>query len=286
MNKLTKGMVMTCCMALAVSGYGTEGNARKTALGLNDAAVERMRDGKTEESLRLLAEALAVDPGCGAAARNYGKLLLGGGKVKEADEVLSSCLHLNPSEVGCAVLLAQTSALLKDDVRCRRMTDIVAEAEDKTLLPGLSLLLLRQGSVACARYAAERAVDLAPSDAERRFNLGTVLEREGRTKDAAAEYAKARDLKPDYASAWINLGNMRERLKDVDGMFAAYEKAVSSAPEDPLALYNLGQALVLRNRDVDRGLQLLQRATRYRGAGADAARTLLRKLIKMAEKKN
>lgn len=287
MKTLMKGMLMLCCAALTtVSGFGAvpTTESRKLALSLNDAAVEQMRAGKTEESLRLFAEALATDPGCGAAARNYGKLLLGNGRVREADEMLATCLKVNPTEVGCAVLLAQTSALLKDEARCRRMTDIVSENEDKTLLPGLSLLLLRQGSTACAHYAADRAIDLDPEDAERWFNRGVVLEREGDARGASMNYAKAVELKPDYASAWINLGNARERLQEVDGMVAAYEKAVSLDPGNPLALYNLGRTLVLRRQDVGRGLELLQRATRGQGAGADAARKLLAELVKMAEK--
>ena len=52
----------------------------------------------------------------------------------------------------------------------------------------------------------QKSVQLAPQDAEARYNLGGTLTELGRLEEAEASYKQAIAFKPDYAEAHNNLG--------------------------------------------------------------------------------
>ena len=274
---LSSGMTLCACGDVIAE--------RKVAAQLNAIAVECMRDGKTKEAILKLEEALAVDPACAEATRNLAKLLIVGGQYDRAEILLSDELKRNPGDVGCLVPLAQIYALQGKSDLCGTMLDQIGLAEDETLLPGTSLLLLKQGSTREAILAADKAIAAKPNDSVRWFNKGTMLERQAKWDAAADCYAMATKLNPGYMDAWLNLGNMREHQKQFDDMLVCYEKAYDLAPDSSFAQYNLGRSLALRGVDVDRGLRLLQAATRGHDAASDASRRLLRSLIARVEGK-
>ena len=194
-------------------------------------------------------------------------------------------LKRHPDDVGCMVPLAQVYALNGRSLMCRALLDKISFADDKTLLPGLSLLLLKQGSIDDALVAADKALLQNPADAERWFNKGTILEAREKWLDASKCYKKAVALNSAYMAAWLNLGNMHERLNDKAEMKACYEKAYELDGSNPTVQYNLGRVLVRDGETFDRGLELLQSATKGSDAGAAAARKLLYAMIASVEGK-
>lgn len=288
MKILTKGKIvvaMALMTTICVIGASTNMDKSELAAQLNAVAVGMMQRGDMKSALLKFEEALVVDPACAEATRNYAKLLILGGRYEKAEELLIAELKRNPDDAGCLVPLAQIYALQGKTSSFASMLDRIGLAHDRTLLKEMPILLLKQGSLEAAEVAAKKAVDDDVKDAVRWFNMGTVLERREKWDNAAESYAKATALRKDYFDAWINLGNVRERQKRYDEMLSCYETAYELDPESPFAQYNLGRVLTMRVLDVDRGLGLLQSATRGKGAAAAASRKLLTALIAKAEQK-
>jgi tetratricopeptide (TPR) repeat protein len=81
----------------------------------------------------------------------------------------------------------------------------------------LGRLLHEEGDVEGAERQYRRALEVAPGSALARFNLGVALEDQGRTEEAASAYREAVELDPALASAHFNLARLCERGGDDRG---------------------------------------------------------------------
>jgi predicted TPR repeat methyltransferase len=136
---------------------------------LNLSGIAAHLLGRTEESLRLTAAAVATDPDSGLFHANHGAALAAAGRASEAAAALQRSLQLRPGH-------APTRRNL-----------------------GLALAQLGRGAQALPMLY--RARDLAPDDAETHLALARCL-REAGSRDAAAESARAalaRDPPPALA---------------------------------------------------------------------------------------
>ena len=107
----------------------------------------------------------------------------------------------------------------------------------------LGAVLQETGRISEGLIASQKAVGLAPQDAEAHSNLGNTLKELGRSKDAEASYRKAIALKSDYAEAHNNLGNTLQELGRSKDAEASYRKAIALKPDYAEAHYNLGLLL-------------------------------------------
>jgi len=115
---------------------------------------------------------------------------------------------------------------------------------DAQTLSELAHALRRQGKADEARRAAARAVEIAPGLAGAWFNLGAALHEQGDTARGIEAYRKALELKPDFAEAWSNLGGALADTGDRSGGIDAYRRAVAANPRLAAAWTNLGDALL------------------------------------------
>ncbi len=104
----------------------------------------------------------------------------------------------------------------------------------------LGAVLRQLGKLTEAINANQKALELAPFDAEVQNNLGVTLQGLGRLEEAKISYAKAILLKSDYAEAHFNLGNMCKELEKLHEAEANYSKAIMLKPDYLGAHYNLG----------------------------------------------
>jgi len=105
----------------------------------------------------------------------------------------------------------------------------------------------------------QKAIGLAPSDAETQYNLGLVLQSLGKFDEAEATYRQAITLKPDFAEARSNLGNTLQELGRLEEAEESYRHAVALRPDLALAHQKLGIALYL-NGDIDSALLAMEKA--------------------------
>jgi superkiller protein 3 len=103
--------------------------------------------------------------------------------------------------------------------------------------------LRRQGKLAEALAAHQKALQLNHNDAEAYVGIGNVLNAQGKPEEALAYHKKALQLNPKLAIAYSNLGNALYDQKKLDEAVAAYQKAIELDPKFAGAYSNLGIAL-------------------------------------------
>ena len=89
----------------------------------------------------------------------------------------------------------------------------------------------------------EKAILLAPEDAETHFNLGVSLQHLGQKRSAITAYRKALKYKADHIDSLNNLGNILLELGNGHDAARCYTKAIEHQPDNPDAINNLGNAL-------------------------------------------
>lgn len=92
-----------------------------------------------------------------------------------------------------------------------------------------------------ALESAQRAVELAPTDAGAFLNLGLAREREGDAQGAREAYERALKLDPSLVNARNALGTLLfTRFGDAQGAVQQMQIAQTLAPDNALVRYNMG----------------------------------------------
>ena len=107
----------------------------------------------------------------------------------------------------------------------------------------LAAVLKQTGRVSEALVANQKAVEIAPEDAEAHSNLGNTLKALGRFKEAEASHRQAIALKPHYAEVHSNLGVTLKALGRFKEAEASYRQAIALKPDFAEAHSNLGNIL-------------------------------------------
>jgi tetratricopeptide (TPR) repeat protein len=129
-----------------------------------------------------------------------------------------------------------------------------------TPLTNLSLEYTDLGLYELGATYAQRAINLAPDNADAWDNFGLALFRLGKYSDAQAAFEKATSLQPENALYWNNLaGSLREQDKLADAAQMLIEKALTLDPNLPSAHLNLGIVYLKADRP-DLAAQALQNA--------------------------
>jgi tetratricopeptide (TPR) repeat protein len=102
---------------------------------------------------------------------------------------------------------------------------------------------LETGAPEQARDAYRRALELDPSHADARLNLGRLLHEAGLLPAAEAHYRMALAARPDDATAAFNLGVCLEDQGRIDQAVDAYQKAIAIEPSFPDPYYNVARLL-------------------------------------------
>ena len=259
-------------------------SGRNKAIKLNDEGVVFVQKGEIKSAISSFKAAIDADVHYVEPAHNLGKLLIAAKQYALAEKILTYITRENPDDMGSYVQLAQVTALLGKDEASQSAIEFIAKG-DKSLLTSLALLLSGQKSQVVAEYAARRAVEVEPENAEAWYNRGLIYQRAKNWVEAEKAYGKAVELKSGYTNALVNLGNVQDAQGKTDAAITSYEKAYKADANSSLALYNLGRMLTMKGKDPKRGLDLLQAATRHGNEpGANAARELLAYLVSKTKK--
>ena len=113
---------------------------------------------------------------------------------------------------------------------------------------GFSRLLSRYAIGANSLAAADRAIQLTPSDPEAHRARATVLNRLHRPAEAKVSLETATRLRSQHATLWLELGATREELGDTEGALAAFDQAVRYAPSYAEPHWQRGNLLLRMGR--------------------------------------
>ena len=92
---------------------------------------------------------------------------------------------------------------------------------------------LEEGDLAAALALVQRGMHQDPSCTDGHLGSAYLMEDTGRPDDAIPFYEKALALAPGDAEIWIELGNAHRRLADEVGARRAYARALAAAPDHP-----------------------------------------------------
>ena len=107
--------------------------------------------------------------------------------------------------------------------------------------------------------SADRAIKLAPNDAEAHFARGEVLQNSEDYSGASVEFERAVQLRPRDYFLWLMLGVTRDENQDQEGALRALRQAAALAPSYAPPRWQLGN-LLLRKGQYDEAFTELRRA--------------------------
>lgn len=177
------------------------------------------------------------------AANNLGNLLFDAGRFDEAAQLLHKVTQWAPRFAPAQVALARAlagSGRHEDAVAaCRR--GLAIDDGQVAAWELLALCLRRTADLAAATQAQQRAIELAPSSAALRDQLGLMRFTLGRVEEAAASFAEAERLAGDQPAVATHVGMALSARGDRAGARAAFERALAIAPAHGEALRNLAE---------------------------------------------
>ena len=167
------------------------------------------------------------------------------GKKQEMVELLKEALSINPNYPealnNLGTVLQEQRNLKGAIASYRKALSIKSNYPD--VLNNLGNAMQEQGDLESAITFYRKALSIKPNYPEALNNLGTILKEQRDLEGAIASYKKALSIKPNYPNALNNLGNALQEQQDLEGAITSYRKALSIKPNYPEALSNLGNVL-------------------------------------------
>jgi Tfp pilus assembly protein PilF len=111
-----------------------------------------------------------------------------------------------------------------------------------------------------AKVAYERAIALSPESPGPVLGLVGTLVMSGRNEDARAKINELTRHWPQWSQSWILYAGFMENQADYPEATTGYERAVALDPGNALALNNLAWRIYSDSGNMDRALQLAQKA--------------------------
>ena len=153
---------------------------------------------------------------------------------------------------------AALAGRISDTVRSVRMMNMALAsplAVAETYLEVARLSLLQKMSNRAMGYV-ERGRTMFPLDVRMILMKASIYLDRGDDMNAIAAYNDAVRLAPLTIDAWAQLGWLYDRHKRIDSSDASYERALQIDPRQPFVCNNYAYSLCLRNKDLQRALQL------------------------------
>lgn len=140
----------------------------------------------------------------------------------------------------------------------RRVTELAAWNADAWVY--LSTAYLGKNKFDEALRVLEPAVKAVPDDFRVNFFLGVAYNRLNRQTDAVRVLERARSIDPTNVDAAAQLAMVYDGLKMYEESDSLYEVALRLRPDYPLVLNNFAYSLAVRNMQLERALEMSQKA--------------------------
>ncbi len=194
---------------------------------------------------RLLAKAIRLNPKVAMFHYNYGLVLHGLGRFREAVQSYDRAITLKADYAEAHLNrgltlheLGHFDEALKGYDHAIALRPDYAEAYSGR---GSTLQALKRLDEAVASF--DRAITLKPDYVEAHYNRGNALQELSHFDAALASYDRAIALKSDFAEAYSNRGSALQALKRLDEAVASFDHGITLKPNYVEAHYNRGNAL-------------------------------------------
>lgn len=227
--------------------------------------------GRYEEALRILAQAVSARPNEPVWHNEAGKILM---KLRRPDQAIMAfrmAVSLAPGiaegfyNLGTAY---QEKGQMPEAVAAYRQA-IALHPSYAEAFNNLGNTLLEMKDYAGATDALQRTIALLPTFAPAHYNLGCVMYDSGQVDASVEQFHRAISIDPDLPEAWCSLGNSLKDQGKYDESIAAVERAMALRPDYWQARWNLGHLLLLRG-NFDRGWPLYELRWQKENASKEA----------------
>lgn len=201
------------------------------------------------------------NPNSAEGPLRLGFLALAQKQNAEAEKQFQQCLSLNPKEhqaIGGLV------AIRLNEKQGEKAIQIVQQHLQSDQSPVLYNMLAGVYA-ALAQYpqaeaALKRSLELDPQNFTTHSTLGALYQREHSLDRAVTEYEAALKINDKNAGMWTMYGMLEEALGKQDAAEKAYLKALEVDPNSVSAANNLAWMYCEQGREMDKALELAQRA--------------------------
>jgi len=211
-----------------------------------------LENGKTQDALLNLVQAVRIKPGDAGAHRELGKAYLELNRLPEAQTELEKAVQLAPENGPTHFLLAKVFRKrgMEDQARIEteRFTALTgAHSSPETPLQE-ARSLLEQGKLPEAEKIMREYLEVHKSSADAHFLFGYILFKEGNAKSSLAEYTEGAKYRKPSAVDLEVVASDYVLLKDYPDADKWFSKAVEWNPKDALGWYYLGRTKYNENR--------------------------------------
>lgn len=205
----------------------------KSVLLLNSMAYIHIVQGKPNEAMALLKEAIACDPKTEQSYINIATAYGMKGEWSEAAKVAETLRQMGSSGY------AETSEMVVKGLAAQKEVND-PKAKEARQYYDKAQLLLTANRLPEAITAYSQAVKRQPKNAQYWCRLGVAHGHSNELKDAFNCFSEALKLDPRHAESWRNIGLVHKARGDVAKAKEAAEQAIRTNPEDGLAMNDLG----------------------------------------------
>lgn len=220
---------------------------------LERVALVRARQGKLDEAVRLLREALAQRPHSASAHFHLGNVLNSLGRPEEAKACYETAIALVPDFAEAHYNLGNTLQTLgrHQEARARYEQALPLMPDRPELYNNLAVVLQTIGDHEQAIRHCEKALALRPDYPEAYNNLANSLYALNRCEEAVTQYHRALALKADFAEAHDNLGMAHVAVGRIAEARQCFETAIALAPKRGSFYFNLTKCKTFSRGDPD-----------------------------------
>jgi tetratricopeptide (TPR) repeat protein len=200
-----------------------------------------------QRTVQVETQNLAGSPEDTEALYRLGLAYLALGEGKKAIKPLEALLKAESDSLDGKLLLSRAYRTSGEPEKAKALLDmaILSLPDESSLRSERGLLARQLGETDVAVEQFKKAVELAPTDPELRFNLGEALQTRGSSPDETiAAYRKALELKPDLAHAKVNLAKALAEKKQFGEAKELLQAAAREDVSDAEAHYNLAVILM------------------------------------------
>ena len=172
---------------------------------------------------------------------NYGVILQGLGKLKEAELYIHKALELNRNyafaHLNLGGILKDLGKLKEAELSVRKALEL--DPNCASAYSNLGGILKDLGKLKEAELSVRKALELNPNSSNAYSNLGGILKDLGKLKEAELYIRKALELNPNSPDAYSNLGGILKDLGKLKEAELSVRKALELDPNCASAYFSL-----------------------------------------------
>jgi len=177
---------------------------------------------------------------------NYGIILKGLGKLKEAEILYRKAIKYKPKFAkgycNLGSILLDLGKLKEAETLTRVAIKLKPNFENAHL--NLGNILRNQSKLEEAEISACKAIEIKPDFGNAYYLLGNIYKDLGKLKKAEISLRKAIELKPNFAEAYSTLGTILKKIGELKEAEILQRKAISIEPDLSHINYNLANTLI------------------------------------------